>query len=343
MIVLGLETSCDETSAAVVKDGAILSSLVASQADLHARWGGVVPEVASRRHLERVLPVIDEALEAAGVGLGDLSAIAVTNRPGLAGALVVGVAAAKALAAATGAALLGVNHLHGHLTAGAHSGGDLRPPYVALLVSGGHTEIIYVAGGAEYLCMGRTRDDAAGECLDKCARVMGLPYPGGPHVERLARGGRQGERPLPRAWLGGSLDFSFSGLKTAVLRRVEVGFEPGRVPGLCAALQESVVDVLVRKSVQAASQAAVHHLVLGGGVTANRALVAAATVAGAKAGLTVVAPPLDLCTDNAAMIALHGWRLLLAGQRDGLDLDVLASDPIPRMADDWKPSPSASV
>ncbi|MCX6359008.1 MAG: tRNA (adenosine(37)-N6)-threonylcarbamoyltransferase complex transferase subunit TsaD [Armatimonadetes bacterium] len=343
MTVLGLETSCDETSAAVVRDGMVLSSLVASQADLHARWGGVVPEVASRRHLERVLPVIDEALEAAGLRLGDLSGIAVTNRPGLAGALVVGVAAAKALAAAMDVALIGVNHLHGHLSAGAHAGGDLRPPYAALLVSGGHTELIYVTANTEYLCMGRTRDDAAGECLDKCARVMGLPYPGGPHVERLARAGRQGERPLPRAWLGDSLDFSFSGLKTAVLRRVEAGLEPARVPGLCAALQESVVDVLVRKSVRAATRAGVSHLVLGGGVTANRALVDAATQAGARAGVTVVAPPLDLCTDNAAMIALHGLKLLRAGLRDGLGLDVLASDPIPRMAHDWKPPSSASV
>jgi N6-L-threonylcarbamoyladenine synthase len=213
MNVLGIETSCDETSAAVVADGRrILSNIVASQADLHARWGGVVPEVASRKHVERTLPVIHEALEAASIGWSDIDGIAVTNRPGLVGALLVGVSAAKALAYALNKPLAAVHHLEGHLYANFLAYPTLKYPFVCLIVSGGHTEILALRGEGESESMGRTRDDAAGECFDKSARLMGLAYPGGPIIDRLAAEGDPKRVPFPRAWLGDSLDFSFSGL-----------------------------------------------------------------------------------------------------------------------------------
>jgi len=330
MFVLGIETSCDETSAAVVQDGrTVVSSVVASQSDLHARWGGVVPEVASRMHVERVLPVVIEALEGASIQPSRVSAVAVTNRPGLIGALVVGVACAKALSYAWRVPLLGVHHVVAHLYAAMLADPGLDFPFVCLVVSGGHTELILAEGHGMWSVVGRTRDDAAGECLDKSARLLGLPYPGGPAVEELALAGDPRAVALPRAWLDGALDFSFSGLKTAVARAVKRA-QPGfRLEDMAASLQAAVVDVLVAKTVAAARLAGVGRVALGGGVAANGALAAGMEAACKAAHLTCSVPPRDLCTDNAAMVAAAAFPRLAVGQDDGLGLDTVATEYLP--------------
>ncbi len=330
MILLGIETSCDETSAAIVEDGTrVLSSIVASQADLHAKWGGVVPEVASRLHVERVLPVITEAMEAAAVGSASVQAIAVTNRPGLIGALVVGVACAKALAFAWRVPLLGVHHIVGHLYAPLLSEPTFGFPFLCLVVSGGHTELILASGHGSFCTLGRTRDDAAGECFDKCARLLGLPYPGGPEMERVARDGDPGAVAFPRAWLGDSLDFSFSGLKTAVARFIET--DGGRTPtaDVAASLQAAIVEVLVNKALLAAERTGVCRVALGGGVAANKTLAREFADACQRKGLRYVVPPVELCTDNAAMIAAAAHHRATAGEDDGLAIDTVATDYLP--------------
>jgi N6-L-threonylcarbamoyladenine synthase len=329
MNILGLETSCDETSAAVVADGRrILSNIVASQADLHARWGGVVPEVASRKHVERTLPVIHEAVEVASLTLNDIHGIAVTNRPGLVGALLVGVSAAKALAYALRKPLVGVHHLEGHLYANFLADPSLGYPFVCLIVSGGHTEILALRGEGERESLGRTRDDAAGECFDKCARLMGLPYPGGPHIDRRAARGDSKAVQFPRAWLGDSLDFSFSGLKTAVRNFVAQDERRTPVDDIAASLQAAIVDVLVKKTVLAAKHVGMDTVTMGGGVAANRRLAESMTTACKAAGLRLVIPPPDLCTDNAAMIAAAAWPRLARGESDSLDFDTFATAPL---------------
>ena len=330
-LILGIESSCDETAAAVVADGRrVLSNVIASQIDLHARYGGVVPEIASRQHLESMLPTIQEALSEAGVGLSDLDAIAVTRGPGLIGTLLVGLSAAKALAFATGLPLVGVNHLAGHIYANFLVEPPPVFPFVCLIVSGGHTDLVYLRSHSEHELLGRTRDDAAGEAFDKVARVLGLGYPGGPQVERLAAAGDPTAVAFPRAYLDDSLDFSFSGLKTAVLQRVHKhppDSDPARA-ALAASFQAAVVEVLADKLIRAARSKGAPQVLLAGGVAANGALRSAVAARAARAGLRFGFPPPLLCTDNAAMIAAAGYYALQAGQVDALDLNADASLPL---------------
>ncbi|HSV72484.1 MAG TPA: tRNA (adenosine(37)-N6)-threonylcarbamoyltransferase complex transferase subunit TsaD [Chthonomonadales bacterium] len=327
MLVLGIETSCDETSAAVLADGRrVLSNVVASQADLHARWGGVVPEMASRKHVERVLPVIWQAMDEAGCSLNGIGGIAVTNRPGLIGALLVGVSAAKALGYALRRPTVGVHHLEGHLAALRLACPDAPYPMACLLASGGHTELLYVTSDGAPRSLGRTRDDAAGECFDKCARLLDLPYPGGPHIERLAREGDPRAVAFPRARMENPAEFSFSGLKTAVARFVAADGGATAVADVAASLQEAIVDVLVSRTVTAALSWGCRAVAITGGVAANRALAARLHAAAEAAGLTCATPPVALCTDNAAMVAAAGWKRLSAGDDDMPYLDAFASE-----------------
>ncbi|MEK7848664.1 MAG: tRNA (adenosine(37)-N6)-threonylcarbamoyltransferase complex transferase subunit TsaD [Chloroflexota bacterium] len=318
MKVLGIETSCDETAAAVVADGRqLLSSAVASQVSLHARYGGVVPEVASRQHLLAIVPTLFHALADARLTLQDIDAIAVTMGPGLPGSLLVGLNLAKALALSLGLPLVGVNHLEAHAYALWLEGkGEPPLPLLCLLVSGGHTEMALMHGHGQFQSLGRTRDDAAGEAFDKAARMLGLGYPGGPAIDRAARRG-QPRYPLPRAWLPGSYDFSFSGLKTALWRWVHQ--QGGRPEDLAASFQEAVVEVLAGKASQAAAQQGAMAILVAGGVAANRRLREAVA---ATSPVPVLFPSPALCTDNAAMVAACGYFRLQAGQRHGPALDI---------------------
>jgi len=337
-IVLAVETSCDETAAAVVEGGTIIrSNVVASQVDFHRRYGGVVPEIASRKHLELSIPVVAEALERAGVTPADLTAVAVTSGPGLVGALLVGVSLAKSLAFGWGKPLVAVNHLEGHIYANfltvdedGKPIGDGRPPqfpFVCLVVSGGHSDLIYIEGHGQRRALGRTRDDAAGEAFDKVARAIGLGYPGGPLLDALAgEGGDPRAINLPRAHLEpGSFDFSFSGLKTAVVNHLERAALDGRVvhrADLAASFAQAVADVLVDKTVGAARATGVRRVVLAGGVAANSTLRRTILERAKREGLEVRFPPLRLCTDNAAMIGSAGYFRFAAGARAGLDLNA---------------------
>lgn len=328
MNILGIETSCDETACAVVADGRlVLSSIVASQMAEHARWGGVVPEIASRRHVEQINFVLDAALESAGLGFGDIDAIAVTNRPGLLGALLVGVSAAKALALALDKPILGIHHIEAHLYANFLVHEDARFPAAALVVSGGHTDLFHLRDHGDYVLLGRTRDDAAGEAFDKCARLMGLPYPGGPAIEAAAKAGDPSAVPLPRAWLEGGAEFSFSGLKTAVRRLVQGG-NPPPVADLAASFQEAVVDVLVGKTIAAARAVGAPRVFLAGGVAANGRLRERMRAACDELELPLFFPPPALCTDNAAMIAAAGYFHYRAGRVDDLSLNTIPSEPL---------------
>lgn len=317
-LILGIETSCDETGVGLVRGCELLGDEVASSVDQHARFGGVVPEVASRAHLEAMTPTVRRALDAAGVKMSDVDAIAVTAGPGLAGALLVGVSAAKAYAMALGKPFYGVNHLVGHVAVDQLEHGPLPKPAVALLVSGGHTSLLLVNDLAtDVVCLGETVDDAAGEAYDKVARLLELPYPGGPHIDRAAQRGEAGALSFPRGkWGDGTYDFSFSGLKTAVARHVEDtdrAGEPLVVADIAAAFQESVVDVLTRKAVDACVEHGVGTLVISGGVAANSALRALAERRCAEAGVELRVPRPRLCTDNGAMIAALGAEVVRAG------------------------------
>jgi N6-L-threonylcarbamoyladenine synthase len=326
VLVLGIETSCDETAAAVVRDGRVaLSDVVSSQIDVHKRWGGVVPELASRAHVMQVMPVVDEALAKAAVRLEELDAIAVTNGPGLIGALLVGVQAAKSLAWVSGKPLVGVNHLEGHLLAIRLLENAPEPPFLGLVVSGGHTSLFHVESFGDYRLIGSTRDDAAGEAYDKVAKMVGLPYPGGVQIDRLAREGDRKAIRFPRAQIkGAELDFSFSGLKTAVLTWLKSNPNPQgqALADLCASFQEAVADPLTRKAMKAARSKGLQRLVLAGGVAANGRLRELAAERAAEEGLELFLPPPRLCTDNGAMIAVAGTHAFLRGERAGASLNA---------------------
>nr|WP_274637658.1 tRNA (adenosine(37)-N6)-threonylcarbamoyltransferase complex transferase subunit TsaD [Microbacterium bovistercoris] len=325
-LVLGIETSCDETGIGIVRGRTLLSNTIASSMELHARYGGVVPEVAARAHLEALVPTIDAALTEAGIALTDLDAVAVTSGPGLAGALMVGVGAAKALAVALDKPLYAVNHLVGHIAADIldADAGPLDYPTVALLVSGGHTSLLLVRDLTDDVeLLGETMDDAAGEAFDKVARILGLPYPGGPEIDRAAASGDPAAIRFPRGLARASdmdqhrYDFSFSGLKTAVARWIEQREAAGEtvpVADVAASFREAVVDVLVTKALDACARHGVPRLLLGGGVIANRRLREVALARAAAAGVTVRIPPLSLCTDNGAMIAALAAQLIMSGR-----------------------------
>ena len=313
--VLGIETSCDETGVGVVRGDELLADALASSVEEHARFGGVVPEVASRAHLEAIVPTVHRALAEAGIRMADVDAIAVTAGPGLAGALLVGVAAAKSYAVALGKPLYGVNHLAAHVAVDRLAHGDLPQPCVAMLVSGGHSSLLLVPDVTGPVTpLGQTIDDAAGEAFDKVARVLGLPFPGGPHIDRVARDGERDAIEFPRGVVRDApYSFTFSGLKTAVARWVEArqrGGQPVPVADVAASFQEAVADVLTARAVRACQDQGVDHLVIGGGVAANRRLRALAEQRCAAAGVTLRIPPAKLCTDNGAMVAALGVLLV---------------------------------
>ncbi len=333
MMILGIETSCDETAAALVSGGdRILSSVVASQDSIHAPYGGVVPELASRRHVEVILPVIERALAEAGVKQRDIEGIAVTQGPGLIGSLLVGVSVAKAIAYVHRLPLAGVNHLEGHIFAARLERPDLKPPFLALVVSGGHTALYLVREWLHYRLIGQTRDDAAGEAFDKVAKLLGLGYPGGPVIERVAVEGDQSAIAFPLAQItDGAPDFSFSGIKTAVSLYVRDHrpLSERATADIAASFQAAVVKMLVRKTVKAALRLGVKRLVLTGGVAANRALRSALEAEASSRGWEFIVPGIRLCTDNAAMIAAAGHARLLAGEREIRSAGALTMNGVP--------------
>jgi N6-L-threonylcarbamoyladenine synthase len=333
--ILGIETSCDETAASVVEDGRlILSNVVASQAEMHAKFGGIFPEVASRQHIRMIYPVVEHGLKQAHLDLDDVDAIAVTRGPGLPGSLVVGLNNAKGLALGSGLPLVGVNHLEAHIYSAWLSQNDSKPtpepqfPVIALIVSGGHSELILMTDHLKYTRLGSTLDDAAGEAFDKVARLLNLPYPGGPSIQKAAENGNPLAFRFPRAWLEGTWNFSFSGLKTAVLRevrRLEHMGGPLPIQDLAASFQAAVVDALISKTMKAIERFEAKSVLVVGGVSANTALREAVQM---RSKAPVHIPTLFLCTDNAAMIAAAGHYRFISGQRDSLGMDVLPNWPL---------------
>ncbi len=328
ILILAIESSCDETAAAVVKNGReVLSNIISSQIELHKLYGGVVPEIASRKHIEKINQVIEEALRVAGVTLDDLDAVAVTYGPGLVGALLVGVAEAKAISYAKHLPLVGVHHIEGHISANYIENKDLEPPFICLVVSGGHTHLVKVKDYGEYEILGRTRDDAAGEAFDKVARAIGLGYPGGPKVDRLSKEGDPDAIRFPKAKIEDApYDFSFSGLKSAVLNYLNGCAMKGETVNqadVAASFQKAVVDVLVEHAMMAVRESGMDKLALAGGVASNSALRSAAEQACALSGIRFYRPSPILCTDNAAMIGAAAYYEYVRGVRHGLDLNAV--------------------
>ncbi|MDL2259198.1 tRNA (adenosine(37)-N6)-threonylcarbamoyltransferase complex transferase subunit TsaD [Eubacteriales bacterium OttesenSCG-928-K08] len=329
VIVLAIETSCDETAAAVVKNGRqVLSSIVYSQIPIHQKYGGVVPEIASRNHVQKLTPTVEQALADAGLTFSDIDAVAVTAYPGLVGALLTGVSYAKGLAYSLSLPLIGVDHIMGHVAANYLSHEELAPPFTALVASGGHSHIFAVNDYLDFELLGSTRDDAAGEAFDKIARVLGLAYPGGPELEKLAAKGDPGAFVFPMGFNSGKgLDFSFSGLKTAVINILHTAKQRGELineADIAASFQAAVVSVLTQKAIMAVKQQNSRVLALAGGVSANKTLVSSLENAAREAGISFVCPEWKYCGDNAAMIGCAGYYSLLAGQADGLDLNATA-------------------
>ena len=328
VLILAIESSCDETAAAVVKNGReVLSNIISSQIELHKLFGGVVPEIASRKHIEKINEVIEEALEEAHVTLDDIDAIAVTYGPGLVGALLVGVAEAKAISYAKHIPLVGVHHIEGHISANYIENKELKPPFLCMVVSGGHTHLVKVADYGKYEIIGRTRDDAAGEAFDKVARAIGLGYPGGPKIDKLAKEGNPKAIAFPKAHIEGApMDFSFSGIKSAVLNYINgCKMKNEEVPraDIAASFQNAVIEVIVEKTMTAAKASGLNQVCLAGGVASNSALRNAMTKACEKEGLKFSYPAPILCTDNAAMIGAAGYYEYMAGTRHGLDLNAV--------------------
>lgn len=328
--ILAIESSCDETAAAVIRDGReVLSNAVYTQIPLHQRYGGVVPEVASRNHVMQLGPTVRLALEQAGVGLEEVDAIAVTSGPGLIGALLTGVSYAKGLALALNLPLIGTDHIYGHIAANYLSHSNLTPPFCCLVASGGHSHILVVEDYCRFRLLGRTRDDAAGEAFDKVARVLGLPYPGGPALEQLALSGNPQAIPMPTGFNAkkDTLDFSFSGLKTAVINALHTAQqrgEPLNKADVAASFQHSVIGVLTERTLRGAKEAGMNTVAIAGGVSANRALCESMKAACEREGLRFIQPEFRYCTDNAAMIGCAGYYFLMDGQRSGLDLNACA-------------------
>lgn len=326
MLILAIETSCDETSAAVVKDGReVLSNIISSQIDIHKKFGGIVPEVASRKHIETINQIVQEALDAANVTFKDIDLIGVTRGPGLVGALLIGISTAKALSYGLNVPLVGINHIEGHVCANYIEFKDLEPPFTCLIVSGGHTYLVQANGYTDYEIVGRTRDDAAGEAFDKVARALGLPYPGGPVIDKLSQKGNKEAIDFPRAMIDDSYDFSFSGLKTAVLNYLNQQRQKGQeivIEDVAASFQQAVLDVLVEKAFRLAKERGMNKIVLAGGVAANQGLRDMMNLRGEEEGIKIYYPSRILCTDNAAMIGSAAYFNYMAGNVSNLHLNV---------------------
>lgn len=327
VMIMAIESSCDETSVAIVKNGKdILSNVISSQIDLHKKFGGVVPEIASRKHIENIDPVITEALEEAGMSIKDVDAIAVTYGPGLVGALLVGLAEAKAIAFAAKKPLIGIHHIEGHISAN-YIEGDFKPPFICMVVSGGHTHLVHVRDYGKYEILGKTRDDAAGEAFDKVARAIGLGYPGGPKIDNIAKQGNENAIEFPRAYLeNGSYDFSFSGVKSAVLNYInqcKMKEQEINVPDIAASFQNSVVEVIVKKTIKAAKELKLNKVALAGGVAANTKLRKEMENACLKEKITLHYPSPVYCTDNAAMIGVAAYYEYINGVRHDMDLNAI--------------------
>lgn len=329
VLTLGIESSCDETACSVVSNGRIvLSDIIASQATFHSKYGGVVPEIASRMHVEAIIPCINSALLEAGISISDVDAICVTKGPGLVGALLVGVSAAKGLSEVSGKPLIGVGHIDAHIAANYLANQELKPPFLSLVVSGGHSEIVYVENYNEKRVLGKTRDDAAGEAIDKIARVLGLGYPGGPKMDQIGQGANERAYTFPKTIFPDSLDFSFSGIKTSALNQInqmKMNGEEISIPDFAASYQAAIAEVLAKNSIRACIENNIKTICIAGGVSANTFLRKTMSELTVKNGILLKYPPIELCTDNASMVASAGYYVYIDGKRDDLSMNAYPS------------------